>query len=85
MYILIHELINSMAIIMSNIFLKALKNSTAWLYLKFTQNPLLRHFVPYKKPLFELYLGILTFIKYFNSSVTINVLKTRLVKLIYKL
>jgi len=41
--------------------------------------------VPYKKLLRELYLGILIFIKYFNSSVTINVLKTRLVKLTYKL
>jgi len=55
------------------------------LYLKFTQNPLRRRFVPYKKLLRELYLGILIFIKYFNSSVTINVLKTRLVKLTYKL
>jgi hypothetical protein len=60
---------------MSNIFLKTFKNSTTRLYLKFTQNPLRRHFVPYKKPLRELYLGILIVIKYFNSSVTINVLK----------
>lgn len=75
-YIPIPELISRTALIMSNIFLKALKNSTARLYLKFTQNPLRRHFVPYKTPLRELYLGILIYIKYFNCSVTINVLKS---------